>query len=170
MGRETEDRKMTCLRLAECECGILVNIVGRGTMQESPTFHDLVCNCLTVCDGRMHVDLAHCEFLDSTFLGCLIQLHKKWNQTSESRFLLVASAPKKRDLFKASFYDRLLPFSEQCPEPQGEFKEVAMECLEQKEFGRHILKCHQHLVEQGGPAMSHYQAIVDRLANEIDEK
>ena len=160
---------MTCLRVAQCECGIVVKIAGRGTMQESPTFQALASKCLDVADVSMHVDLSDCEFLDSTFLGCLIQLHKKWNQASAKRFLLGASQSKKRELFKASFYGRLLHFTDKTPEPQGDFNEVTMECLEAKDFGRHILKCHQHLIEQGGPATSHYQKIVDRLASEIDE-
>ena len=160
----------TCLRLAQSESGILVEIVGRGTMQDSPAFRDLVSNCLKICDGQLHADLSTCEFLDSTFLGCLIQLHKQWNQKPDERFLLVASQEKKRELFKASFYDRLLLFVDEAPDPLAGFKEISRECLDAEEFGKHILECHEQLINHGGDDTSHYREIVDRLTIELEKK
>ena len=62
------------------EAGYAIRIEGRGTMRESPALQRVV---RTVLDGEacaVTIDLAVCDYLDSTFLGCLVDLHRRSRQ------------------------------------------------------------------------------------------
>ena len=66
------------LTIHRTKFGYLLRLVGRGTMRESPTVRDFACGAIE--DGaEFVVDLSACEYLDSTFLGCLVLLHKHTN-------------------------------------------------------------------------------------------
>ena len=58
--------------------GTVVCLVGRGTMCESPAFRDVAERLLD--RGDVVFDASRCDYLDSTFLGCLIGLKKSCEQ------------------------------------------------------------------------------------------
>lgn len=156
----------TALLSAPTEHGFLLRIVGRGTFTESPAFRDFVSRCLDM-EGKPQVviDVSQCEYLDSTFMGCLIWLHK--HAESGSRLQFFASPEKCRELFAFCMLDRVLNITRDCPQPTDEFVVLSMVDIEDNELGRHIAQCHKRLAELGTKEAARLQSVAERLSREL---
>ena len=147
--------------------GIVVRVVGRGTMQESPAFRRLV-EANRGC-GPIIFDATECEYLDSTFLGCLIGLQKTCEQSSHTHFYVAASRETRMKLFSLSSLNKYFDFLDPPLEALDEIVEVDIDKLDAITLGRHIMRCHSTLAEQGGDQAPAFRAIADRLAQELGD-
>ena len=88
------------LAIRRTESGYLFRVVGRGTMQASPTVQEFVCSALD--DGAdVVLDLSACEYLDSTFLGCLLILDKRGSGAAGSFTVHASDLVRQKLLHKA---------------------------------------------------------------------
>jgi hypothetical protein len=87
------------LRGGRTASGFLVLASGQGTLSESPTLYEFTTRSLEAQLGPSTVvtDLLHCGYLDSTFLGCLADLHRKCNRTETGVSLWRRPATRVRD-------------------------------------------------------------------------
>src|SRR3954463_7175856 len=71
--------------------GYCVRVAGRGTMRESPALRAFALQILDE-PGRptLDVDLTACDYLDSTFLGGLVGLFRRFEQAGPSGRLAIA--------------------------------------------------------------------------------
>ena len=145
--------------------GIVIRLIGRGTMQESPAFRDAAHRGMD--SGVVVFDATECAYLDSTFLGCLIGLKKSSEHMAERRFLIAAPAAARIKLFCTSSLDRYFDFVDACPTILGECVIIDVEKPDRHELGRHIMRCHERLAEMGGRESAAFKAIAERLAHEL---
>ena len=145
--------------------GIVIRLIGRGTMLESPAFRDAAQRGMD--SGIVIFDATECAYLDSTFLGCLIGLKKASERMAERRFLIVAPVQARIKLFCTSSLDRYFDFVDTCPEMLGECVTIDIEKPDRHELGHHIMRCHERLAEMGGRESAAFRAIADRLAHEL---
>ena len=61
------------------------------------------------------LDLSPCEYLDSTFLGCLLTLHKRSVEVADTRFLVVADEGTRQRLLNPTRLDAVLQFAADHP-------------------------------------------------------
>jgi hypothetical protein len=115
------------------------------------------------------VDLSRCDYLDSTFLGCLASLHRKYNRTLPHRFQVAASGDKCQKLLAPTRLNYLLDVTEVYPGPIADVLEVSHPILASADLGRHLLECHRRLAELGGSQAASFQSIADQLARELGE-
>ena len=158
---------MSSLSCATTENGCLVRVVGRGTLKDSPAFRAFVQRCLATRGYHVTVDLSDCDYLDSTFLGCLIGLHKMGGE-GDSRLKFYAQDGRCTRLFSWSMLDRYLQVSDRCPPTTDEFQEIPSCELDARELGVHIMQCHQRLAAAGGPEAEVFESIVAKLSKELD--
>jgi anti-anti-sigma regulatory factor len=145
--------------------GTVVCLVGRGTMCESPGFREVAERLLE--KGVLVFDASRCEYLDSTFLGCLIGLKKTCERSANCRFLIAASAATRIKLFCTSSLHRYFDFVDRSPELTGPWATIDVENPKRDELGQHIMCCHERLAELGGREAPAFRAIADRLAKEL---
>ncbi len=158
--------KPCTLTIYRTSTGYLLRIAGRGTMRESPTVRDFLCGAID--DGaQTMVDLSDCEYLDSTFLGCLIMLHKRGKRGTAS-FRVVADAAARRRLLETVRLEQILDFADSPPECKSDPVELPVTPLQRREFAEHLLETHRKLAELGGPAADTFVAIANRLKQELD--
>ncbi len=159
------------LRVGRTASGFVVQVEGRGTLSESPALQEFAVQSLDGPRGpsTVVVDLSHCDYLDSTFLGCLVSLHRKYNRTSPHRFQVAASCDQRQKLLAPTHLDHLLDLTEVCPEPISDVLEVSRRILPSDDLGRHVMECHRRLAELGGCRASSFRSIADRLARELGE-
>ena len=157
------------LRVGRTASGFLVRVEGRGTLSESPALQEFAVQSLDGPSGpsTVVVDLSHCDYLDSTFLGCLVNLHRKYNRTSPHRFQVAASRDQRQKLLAPTRLDHLLDVTDVCPEPIADLLEVSHPILAGADLGRHIMECHRRLAELGGSRAATFQSIADQLAREL---
>jgi anti-anti-sigma regulatory factor len=159
------------LRVGRTASGFLVQVEGWGTLRESPALREFAVQSLDDPGGpsTVVVDLSHCDYLDSTFLGCLVSLHRKYNRTSPHRFQVAASCDQCQKLLAPTHLNHLLDVTEVCPEPVSDVLEVSRPLLPTYDLGRHILECHRRLAELGGSQAASFRSIADHLARELGE-
>jgi anti-anti-sigma regulatory factor len=163
-------------RLEAFDAGLrcVVRLAGRGTMLESRAFHDFAVRTLeeTPPDANadlpsLTLDLSQCQRLDSTFLGCLVDLHKRFNSAGR-RFALAAPASVLENLLGASRLDRLLPLLDEAPPVTAEGKSLLPAQTDApRELGTHVLECHLRLVEENCPGKEAFASVAERLKHEL---
>lgn len=159
----------TCtVKVGRTEAGYRVRVEGHGTMRSSPAVHAFALRSLEdPSAGGLVVDLSACEYLDSTFLGCLVDLHRRYGTARPPRFEVAAPAETLRRLFGSTQLDRLLKVLPTAPATVGGEVELPTENLAVPELGRHLLECHRRLAEVDGPNQAAFRRIVDRLEAEL---
>jgi len=153
--------------VGQTRSGSAIRIEGRGTMRESPAVHEFAVQVLNQGSERLVIDLADCEYLDSTFLGCLVDLHKRYGTSEPPRFVVSAPAETARRLLAATRLDTLLHPTEERTEFLGESVVLPPQVLEAIELGRHVMECHRRLAEIAGPNQAIFERIADQLAQEL---
>lgn len=156
----------TELLIGRAHGGTVVQIVGRGTMHESPAFRKLV-EANLGC-GPVYFDASQCEYLDSTFLGCLIGLQKTSEQ-ARGHFAIAASHETQLKLFSLSSLYKYFDFIELDLGEAKNLERVDIDKLDPTSLGRHVMQCHGTLAERGGREAPAFRAIANRLAEELGD-
>jgi anti-anti-sigma regulatory factor len=154
-------------RVSSTRSGFWIRVEGRGTLRESPAVHALVCQLLDSESVTAVLDLAACDYLDSTFLGAVVDLHRRYSIADPGRFLVSASTEARDRLFGPNCLETLFRYAEEGIEPLGGGFELPALALGRDDLGRHVLECHRRLVEQGGPNQAAMEGVVERLADEL---
>jgi anti-anti-sigma regulatory factor len=159
--------ELSATKVSRTRSGYCIRIEGRGTLRESPTVHAFARHVLGSEPVSVVIDLTSCEYLDSTFLGGLIDLHRRYAFKPPTRLLLAAPPEARTRLLAPNCLDGLFHYLEDEPEASGQDVELPAVSLGREELGRHVLECHRRLVELGGPSQAAFQGVVDRLAQEL---
>jgi hypothetical protein len=120
--------------------------------------------------GLMVIDLSACDYLDSTFLGCLVDLNKRHGRTRPTRFAVAAPPQACRRLLSPSRLDTFLNLIGEAPEVIGDDVDLPSNATGQVELGRHVMDCHRRLAELGGPNQAAFERIAERFAVELTTK
>ena len=165
------DAHGSMLRVGRTATGFLVQVEGRGTLSESPALQEFAVQSLDGPSGpsTVVVDLSYCDYLDSTFLGCLVGLHRKYNRMLPHRFRVAVSRDKSQKLLGPTRLNHLLDVTEICPEPISDVVELSGPILPTADLGRHVMECHHRLAELGGSREESFRSIADQLARELGE-
>ena len=150
--------------------GYMVRVEGHGKMCESLALRRFVES--TLCDNSLSlcIDLNQAQYLDSTFLGCLIRLQKRWRQCQQGSFQIIATSQQVELLLAPSQLHRLLAISSEEKPRIG--KEVPLETqkIEAESLGQHILECHRQLAEVEGPDQDVFRRVANQLANDLNDR
>jgi len=155
------------LRVGCTSSGYRVRVEGRGTLRESPAVRAFARRVLDGEPGGLVIDLEACDYLDSTFLGCLADLRKRYGVGHPPRFFLAASPEVRRRLLAPNHLDAFFQFVEVCPDVVGDDQVLPPLQLERDELGHHLLECHRRLAEHEGPNQADMKDVADRLAREL---
>lgn len=147
------------------DTGYLIQLTGRGTLRVSPAVRDFVSGAMS--DGaKIVLDLSQCEYLDSTFLGCLVLLHRQGQD--DHAFTVLADASARKRLLEGMRLHQLLEFTEECPPSTGDDVTLTAADLERKEFCQHLIETHEKLAELGGPRAETFRRIARQLCDELE--
>jgi len=139
-------------------------------MRESPAMRAFALQVLDEEGGpSLDIDLTTCEYLDSTFLGGLVGLFRRFEQSTISgRFAIAGPFEVLQRLLGPTRLDTILPLRADRPEPLGEEVPIPPQILDSDDLGRLVLECHSRLAELGGINAAVFGPIVDQLAGDLD--
>lgn len=156
------------LTVQRTAAGYLIRVAGTGTNQQSPAVRDFSCGAIE--DGaEIVLDLSRCDYLDSTFQGCLVVINRRANK-QDGRFGVIADAATCKRLFGSTCLEQILPMRDEAPATQGSSVALPVVKLERREFGQHLLETHDELAKLGGPQGATFRALVDQLSHELNEE
>jgi anti-anti-sigma regulatory factor len=156
--------------VAPTSAGCCLRVTGRGTVRESAAARAVATRTLDADPASVVVvDLTPCDYLDSTFLGCLTGLFQAYGRSRPPRFLVAGPAPKRKTLMGACRLDKLLPATEAAPDVIGEFVDVPpCDEADPLETAKHVMACHRALAAVDGPMRAAFTRIADQLEKEIE--
>lgn len=157
------------LKVAAAAGGYCVRVEGRGTMRESRSAVEFAAKSLAEPGTRVVVDLSACEYLDSTFLGCLVDLHRRAGRSIPPRFVVSAPPEQVRKLLSATKLDLVLKTTAEPPEVLGDFVTLPAADPGSPDVMRHVMECHRMLAETGGPQRVAFAAIADSIERELNQ-
>ena len=157
------------LSIGRFDGGYVVRLDGRGGVNESSTLRDYVQLILTGDRSRVVLDLNFCDYLDSTFLGCMVGLHKKHGGDGEPRFIVAAFDATRDKLLCGTNIDKFLEMIESAPELVEGFQPISGPTLGTRDMGRHVMECHQLLSTLGGPDADTFADIAKKLGRELEQ-
>ena len=156
------------LKFGRTATGYLVRVEGRGTMRESLALQQFVMRCALAENLPVVVDLSATHYLDSTFLGCLVSLHRRCCRDAQSaHFTIAVSEQAKCKLLRPTRVDLVLTCIEACPEPVGDLVAITTLQIESRTFGRHVMQSHRQLAELGGADANAFADIAEQIAREL---
>jgi anti-anti-sigma regulatory factor len=158
------------LTFGRTSTGYLVVLEGKGTLFQSPGFRELADRCLADPPSGLVIDLSACEYLDSTFLGCLVSLHRKYNGEGCVRVELVAPGDVRSKLLHHSQLEGLFAFTPCPPQFLGEASMIDVSQPDRDTFSRHIQEAHRQLAELGGTDAEAFDQVAQRIAGELDSR
>ena len=153
------------LRLGKTAEGWLIRLEGKGTLMESTSFHQLVSEQLSEAGTQVCVDLSGCEYLDSTFLGCLVKLHTAAQGTQPPQFTVFAPPDACQRLLCALHLDRLLVVVDALPETVGETAYVPFTAPTREQLADMLAVAHRRLSQLGGPCAEQFARIAESMEN-----
>ena len=153
------------LTIRRTESGYVFVVSGRGTLRSSPTVQKFIREAIDN-GSDVVLDLSDCEYLDSTFLGCLLILHQHGTRSAGS-FAVHAGEAAQQKLLSGARLHKVLSLADQCPECIGDAVTLDISEVDRSEFGQHVLEAHQQLAALGGPAAAKFRAVADQLAKEL---
>ena len=115
-------------------------------MKTSPAVREFAEQALaaqTVADSQpltIGFDLSACEYMDSTFLGCLVCLHRNAIKRG-ARLLVYADLETRQRLLGATHLDKVLKCVDGDPQPTGPWVDLATAALDKQQFGWHVMEC-----------------------------
>ena len=159
------DSPVSALQFGRTTLGFLIRVLGRGTNRESIALDHFVSR-LTGNAHRIDIDLSQCTYLDSTFLGCLLGLHKHSAEIG-ARFQIVAPSNLAQEHLESMRLNTILHVSsDPAPPVVGTSEQIEPDDSSSEELCRHVLHCHRRLAEIDGPNQGLFSRIVDQLDRE----
>lgn len=147
-----------------------LRVEGRATMAESPAVRRFGEQCLERGVAELRIDLSHCPYMDSTFLGTLLYLKRALDRAAQTEFLLVAPSSECCRLFQQMGLSPLFAVlnAEEANEESwvqltGEEDDVGL-------FKHNVVQAHQELANLPGRAGEQFRAAAGSLAAELEAK
>lgn len=162
-------RRSAELRAARLDRGYLLEVAGRATMHDSHALRAFLGSTVPEVGLDLVIDLSECSFLDSTFLGHILVLHKQLELgAANSSFVLVRPSEAVMHMLDESGLAEVLSIVEDCPQRIGEFIPLDLTEADAESFARHVLQCHQRLAEIPGPNQEVFKNVVRHMLDELD--
>jgi anti-anti-sigma regulatory factor len=155
------------LRVGRTPGGYCVRVEGRGTFRESETAAAFAERVMDGEGAALAVDLTGCTHLDSTFLGCLLEIKGRFAAGDRTRFAVAAPPETVRRLFGPTRLDRVLNVVPSAPDVAGEWSTLHAAAEGCPSIGRHVMECHRRLAQVPGPSQAAFAAIADQLSHEL---
>ena len=156
------------LCVAQSKTGFIVRVQGRGTSVQSPDLADFVMECYAQDpQACVAVDLLRCDYLDSTFLGCLLTLQRAG---TEARFEVVADNAARARLLAATQLDSYLKIVPEPPKSESAFHKIDSKLLSDRQRGQHMMEAHEALADVPSDVASTFRRIASQLKRELDQQ
>jgi anti-anti-sigma regulatory factor len=138
-------------------------------MQQSPAANDIATRTLAGSPTASVVfDLSACEYLDSTFLGILIDLYRRFGRVNPPRYLIAAPQEDRKRLLGAMHLERLIPMLDTPPDVTSAWVTIADRNLVGKDLIRHVMEAHRALAQTDCPLRDVFARIADQMEKELN--
>ncbi len=158
---------MSTITVGRTAVGFVVRVGHHGTLRESRALAEFVAHAQAPVD--IDLDLSAAVYLDSTFLGSLMGLHKRINLARQGQFRICGPLEHVRRLLGKTRLDNVLPLAAEIKALVGDEHAISQEAIDSTDLAHFIADAHRKLAELGGPDSLAYAKVAERLDEETDK-
>jgi anti-anti-sigma factor len=152
------------VRVLRLEQTVTFRVEGRGTMTHSLPLRRFAENCLAGGATTLRVDLRHCTYMDSTFLGTLLTLQGAVNRQPPARLTLISPSPACAKILHQMGLTAIF-----CTETADERADLPWADLpaagaDVNSVKRNVVEAHEELANLPGSAGEPFRAVVRCMA------
>ncbi len=152
--------------VGEQEAVIMVRVKGRGTHQNSYFLKQYLLQCLDENRHLFQIDLSHCTYMDSTFLGMLAGIGSKVKERPLPPIKLVNTTERVLGMIQGLGIDHLFQMvhEEHAKAPLNELRgnEISKETK-----SREMLEAHEKLVSISKTNEAKFRDVIELLRNKV---
>jgi anti-anti-sigma regulatory factor len=140
-------------------------------MNESRVAADVAARTLNSGSGTTVVfDLSGCEYLDSTFLGNILDLYKSYGRSTPPRCVVAADAGRRQQLMHAVRIDKLIQSVDTAPTIRGNWVLLDTSSPDRFEMMRHMMHAHRALADIQGPMQGTFAKIAEQIDKDLKKR
>jgi anti-anti-sigma factor len=148
---------------------VTFRVEDRATMTQAHPFRRCAEQSLASGAKVLRVDLRHCTYLDSTFLGTLLCLKRDIDRRGQAEFALVSPSPQCSRLLKQMGIDEILPVVTADEPPADDCTDLVSGGEDLSSLKGNVIQAHQELAGLPGAAGAAFQGVL-RCMNQAQEK
>jgi anti-anti-sigma factor len=156
------------IRLHRRDQTATLQVEGRATMAQGLAVRRFADQNLGRGTITLRVDLRHCTFADSTFLGTLLFLKRAVERCGQGEFAVLCPSPECSRAMGQMGLDTLLPTRNEEEPTEGPWTELNCGTEDVPAFQRTVVQAHQELAALPGPVGDVFRNVTRRLEQEID--
>jgi anti-anti-sigma regulatory factor len=157
------------VRFHEDEHSLTFQVIGWGQMALSLAVRRCAEEGFRRGKKILRFDLRHCSYMDSTFLGTVLFLHKAVRRLEAGQLLLLSPSSEccalLHQLGVAQILPRLITEEAVC-----EWTELVRESHDVKAFNRTVVDAHQQLADLGGAVGEAFAPVVRCLVEDLKKE
>lgn len=154
------------LRVCQTSTVLTFQVIGRATMALSMPLRRVSEQALARGIACLHIDLRHCQYIDSTFVGTLLGLRR--TAGARANFVLVCPSASCQHVFDTmglgAFFSVL--HCEELPDHVWEELDITTDDRVCLKFN--VCESHQELVNVGGRTAAPFRAVAETMQRELD--
>jgi anti-anti-sigma factor len=156
------------VRVRQREQTVSFRVEGRATMTQSFPMRRFAERCVASGTRIIRVDLRHCAYMDSTFLGSLLALRGAVTQREAGEMVLVSpSGPCSRLLEQMGILDMFTVVHEE-EGATSDWVELPCDTGDLSSFKRNIVQAHEELAKVPGATGEEFRKVVQCM-NEAEK-
>src|SRR4051794_22787763 len=148
------------VRVHRADQTVTFRVEDRATMAQSPALRRCAEQNLASGARVVHVDLRHCTYLDSTFLGTLLCLKRDMDRRGQGEFALVSPSPQCSRLFQQMGVVEIFPVVTADELPPGAWADLSGGADDVNALKGNVMQAHQELARLPGAAGAAFQGVV----------
>lgn len=147
-------------------------VVGKVTCHHSPALRQYAEEGLQSGATSVQVDLRDCSYCDSTFLGTLLALKRRFDPAGNGKFRLVCPSATFRQMLAQIGAERLFYITNEAnaPDIQTTWQQLAdsVDRIAARRFKQNVVEAHQELASAGGPLAQRFAPLAEAVRRELD--
>lgn len=152
------------------EGGYLVKVIGRGTMEYCSELFDFLINKIEKENvSEIYFDLSSTTYLDSSFIGVIISIHKKTKKLHNSDIIILNPSDKVKEILNTMGLMEIIPIQEDQNIYNIELTQEISKKLEKnyKDI-KLLLESHQNLMELNAENKKRFSLVEEMLKKELE--
>jgi anti-anti-sigma factor len=147
-----------------------LRVVGRVTMNQCPAVRQWADHCLTQNVQRLSVDLSGCTYMDSTFVGTLLALYRRFKDRQQGGLTIIAPSPACKQVLQQMHLLEIFRLGEQPADGGESWSDLPREGDRPSAMLRQVVSAHQELASLPGEVGENFRGIAKELTAEMGDK
>jgi anti-anti-sigma factor len=147
-------------------------VVGKVTSHHSPAMRQYAEEGLAQGATRVQVDLHDCMYCDSTFLGTLLQLQRRFDSHGQKAFRLVCPSAPLRQMLAQIGAERLFCIVEEATttgmQTTWQQLEDNLDRVGELCFKQNVVEAHKELANAGGALGQRFGPLAEAVSRELE--